>query len=292
MNVNLAELDERIDKCQGILDADPNSQIFAALAEAYRKKGDVQRALEICSSGLKKHPDYGLAYIVLVKIYLAQGRYEEADMYLQKAIKVGGRTRSVDILQSEIFIKMGHTNKAKNILERLQKSDQQSQTIKNLLVSIEKDEHQLPVVSGYQADTKPQMQFSNAESPNISISTHAVDNRNYTISNALTIIKILPRVLGVIAVAKDGMVIEGHFDGQMTGDELGALAVGYYNSISQGISKIKYGEPLEIMIEAAESKLWIVNKMKMLIVIVTRDDVNLGSLRLKVNEVFKYTDFS
>ena len=48
-----SELDDRIEKCQRLLDADPNSQIFAALAEAYRKKGELDLAFRICKNGFK-----------------------------------------------------------------------------------------------------------------------------------------------------------------------------------------------------------------------------------------------
>ena len=274
MNIDTVEIDERITKCQKIIDTDPNSQIFAALADAYRKKGMIKEALEICRKGLGIHPDYASAYIVLVKIFVDQGNYEEANRYMHKAIVTGGRTRSVDILESEILINLGQKNKAKVILQKLHKSDPLNDTVKNLLVSIEKDVKRTPT-------------------PDIlSFSVQSGEKRSYTLSNALSIIKILPRVLGVVAVSRDGMLIEGHFDGMLTKDELGAMATESFNHITQGIAKIDLGQPLNIMIEAEGSKLWIINKGKILIVLSTRDDVNLGSLKLKINEIFKQTVLS
>ncbi len=274
MNVDTTELDDRIVKCQRILDADPGSQIFAALADAYRKKGMVQKALEICRKGLQMHPDYASAYIVLVKIFFDQKNYEEAERQLQKAIAAGGRTRSGDILQAEILIKLGQKGKARIILEKLYKSDPSNDTVRNLLSNIDKITDRPPVSSD---QSQPAVQPS---------------KRSYTLSNALTIIKILPRVLGVVAVAKNGMVIEGHFDGMLSKDELGALASGAYDDIKQGVSRIELGEPHEILIETEQSKLWIYDIGLMLIIVSMRDDVNLGSLRLKINEIFKHTDFS
>jgi predicted regulator of Ras-like GTPase activity (Roadblock/LC7/MglB family)/predicted Zn-dependent protease len=274
MNIDIAEIDERINKCQRILDTDPSSQIFAALADSYRKKGNIKKALEICQKGLAKHADYASAYIVLAKIFLDQGNFQEADRQLQKAIAVAGRTRAVDILQSEIFIKLGQRDKAKIILDKLHKSDPLNETVKNLLASVGKKAKQ-PLT------------------PDVpSLSLHPGEKRSYTLSNALSILKVLPRVLGVVAVTRDGMVIEGHFNGMLLKEELGALASGSFDSIAQGIAKINLGQPLEIMIEAKESKLWIINQGKLLIILSTRDDINLGSLKLKVNEIFKRTDFS
>ncbi|MCP4581390.1 MAG: hypothetical protein GY839_07205 [candidate division Zixibacteria bacterium] len=284
MNVNIAELDDRIAKCQKILDADPNSQIFAALAEAYRKKLDINKALEICARGIAIHPDYASAYIVMTKIYIDQKQYIEADHQLQKAIEVGGRTRSVDLLQSDIYVKLGQSKKARNILEKLLKSDPHNESVKNLLLSVDNPSLKTP-----EPNAAPEP-APGSELPKPS--TPQTLKRSYTLSNALSIIKVLPRVLGVVAVSRDGIVIEGHFDGMLSRDELGALASGAFDAIKQGIDKINFGHPYEILIESEQIKLWLYNREEMLIIISMRDDVNLGSLRLKVSEIFKYTEFS
>jgi predicted regulator of Ras-like GTPase activity (Roadblock/LC7/MglB family) len=297
MNVDLAELDDRIAKCQKILEADPNSQIFAALAEAYRKKGEVSKALEVCRKGIEMHPDYASAYIVLAKVFADQNNFNEADRQLQKAIEVGGRTRSVDLLQSEIYIKLGYKDKARNILFKLQKSDPHNDVIKNLLVALESKSIDMP-------EPAPAPKFKSEiarmpKSEHITVPKFEPEpippppavKRSYTLSNALSIIKVLPRVLGVVAVGRDGIVIEGHFDGMLSRDELGALASGAYDSIALNIAKINLGQPGEILIESEHAKLWLYYRNNMIIVVSMRDDVNLGSLRLKVSEIFKNTEF-
>ena len=90
-----------------------------------------------------------------------------------------------------------------------------------------------------------------------------------------------------MAVARDGIVVEGHFDGMLSHDEIGALASAVFDGIKQGIAKIDYGKLYEILVESDKSKLWIINRVDYIIVIFTRDDVNIGSLRFKVNEILK-----
>ena len=279
MNTNNAELDDRIAKCQKILDADPNSQIFAALADAYRKKKMVEEAFEICRKGLEIHPDYASAYVVMTKISIDRGDYEEAERQLQLAIQAGGRTRSVDILQSEIFIKIGEKEKARTILGRLHKTDPMNDTVKRLLLSMEDKPAESKV------ELKMPEEIINFQTAGTDSSTR----RAYSLSNALSIIMVLPRVLGVVAVGNDGIIIEGHFDGILSREEIGALASGAFDSIRQGITKIKLGAPREVLVESNESKLWMVDLDRMLLVISMRDDVNFGSLKLKVNEIFKNT---
>ena len=43
----------------------PKGRNFAPLADAYRKAGELDRAIELCQSGLELHPDYVSAHIVL-----------------------------------------------------------------------------------------------------------------------------------------------------------------------------------------------------------------------------------
>ena len=47
----LRSLIERFEKA-------PDSRLFAPLADAYRKTGDVDQAIDICEKGLEKYPDY------------------------------------------------------------------------------------------------------------------------------------------------------------------------------------------------------------------------------------------
>jgi len=42
----------------------PKGRNFAPLADAYRKAGEIDRAIDLCKSGLELHPDYVSAHIV------------------------------------------------------------------------------------------------------------------------------------------------------------------------------------------------------------------------------------
>src|SRR5579871_4770635 len=48
---------------------DPKSRIFAPLAEAYRKIGLVDQAIEICREGLAEHPDFVGGKVALARAY-------------------------------------------------------------------------------------------------------------------------------------------------------------------------------------------------------------------------------
>ena len=66
-----------IEKLQRRYDEKPE-QWFAALADAYRKAGEMDVALEIVRSGIAERPNYVSGHIVLGRCLVDQGNDEEA----------------------------------------------------------------------------------------------------------------------------------------------------------------------------------------------------------------------
>jgi len=50
----------------------PKGRNFAPLADAYRKAGELDRAIELCTAGLERHPDYVSAHIVFGRCLMDQ----------------------------------------------------------------------------------------------------------------------------------------------------------------------------------------------------------------------------
>lgn len=268
------ELDDRIAKCEKILAADENSQIFAALAEAYRKKGNLQKAQNVCLQGLKIHPNYASARIVMAKIFMAYENFDLAWEELKKAIASSGRTRAIDILESEILIRKGKKSEAKAILERLYSSDPEDEAIKNLMTSFGQE--------------KTFDSFSDIAMPDFRMG--GSKKKELTLSEAISILKVLPRILGVVAVNHQGLVLEGRFDGSYSREKIAALSKGIYDVARTGGARVDLGETREILIETRSSKLWIFNRENFLLVIFARDDASMGSLKLKLEDLMQRVD--
>lgn len=264
-------LDDRIAKCEKILTADENSQIFAALAEAYRKKGDLQKAQDVCLQGLKIHPNYASARIVMAKILMAYQSFDSAWQELSKAIASSGRTRTIDVLESEILIRNGKKSEARAILEKLYSSDPEDESIKNLMTLLR--------------DERPSRSFFDIAMPDFRFGGNK--KKELTLSEAISILKVLPRVMGVAAVNNQGLALEGRFDGSYSREEVAALSKGIYDVARTGSARVDLGETREILIETQSSKLWIFNRESFLLVIYARDDVSMGSLKLKLEDVLQ-----
>ncbi len=70
------------------LDENPDSLVFAHLADAYRKQGNLDEGLAVCKKGLERHPSNTSGRVVLGRIYHQQGKEGEAASELKKALEL------------------------------------------------------------------------------------------------------------------------------------------------------------------------------------------------------------
>ena len=70
------------------LEKDPQSRIFAQLADAYRKEGLLDEAIRICRDGLAAHPTYVSGRVVLGRALLEQGALEEAEAEFRRVLEL------------------------------------------------------------------------------------------------------------------------------------------------------------------------------------------------------------
>ena len=69
----------------------PDSLVFARLADACRKNGDPERALSILADGIGRHPDYPSAHIVRARCLVDLDRLADAEASLRRVIELDGQ---------------------------------------------------------------------------------------------------------------------------------------------------------------------------------------------------------
>ncbi len=97
----MAEVEELKKK----LAQNPDSLIFVPLADAYRKAGQFQEAIDVCKKGLEKHPAYMSARVVLGRIYGEKNMLEEAVVELQKVEKADVDNIMVHSMLGNVYLK-------------------------------------------------------------------------------------------------------------------------------------------------------------------------------------------
>ena len=69
---------------------DPEGRVFAPLADAFRRAGEIQQAVRVLSSGLARHPHFVPGHVVAAQLYEEQGLAEEATIAARRALELDG----------------------------------------------------------------------------------------------------------------------------------------------------------------------------------------------------------
>jgi len=274
----LLELEERIEKCQKILSEHPDSQIFAALAEAYRKKGELDKAFEFCRNGLRKHPDYGAGHLIMAKINFDREMYSEAEKELLLAIKLDGRTRVTEQLFARVMIKKGEFKEAKSILEKLISTDKRNSTLKSFLEEVQKglkEEKKRGIV------LKPEVVVSEKEDKPIKV------EKDLPCSEALFSLTSLPNLMGALVIGDDGLVRENRLKIDLDQENLGAVTAELFREIKAGLPKIDFGHFQQFLLETGDSGFWGIKLKRCILLLVCRSEANLGYLKIRVDQIVK-----
>lgn len=79
---------ETLQQYERTLQKDPNSKVFAALADAYREMNRWSEAELLARDGIARHPNYVGGYLVLARILILTRRAADAEDYLKKAVEL------------------------------------------------------------------------------------------------------------------------------------------------------------------------------------------------------------
>ena len=101
----------------------PKGRNFAPLADAYRKAGELDRALELLTAGLELHPDYVSAHIVLGRCLIDQKNDAGASDVFRKVLSLDAENVLALKILAEIAERGGRHDEAADWLTRLLAAD-------------------------------------------------------------------------------------------------------------------------------------------------------------------------
>jgi len=280
-------IEDRIIKCQRILDENPNSQIFAALAESFRKKGEIDKAFRICHNGLKIHPSYAPAHVVMAKINLDRGLYDWAEVEAKKAIEIEGSNRTNDLLMAEIHIYKGEFKKAIRLLSKLNETEPDNLQIKKLLEIAQRIPEENKQIFEPEkkavAPLKPKEEdlAEYHEETIIQTSTQAKLTEKDLVRLGIGI----PEFDGVIIVNNEGLVIESEWTLDSEEAEVSATLAQAADMMNQELMQSCFGAFQATQIEANNYFYFIKRVDVGLVIFISSDQTNLGSARMKIDHL-------
>jgi tetratricopeptide (TPR) repeat protein len=101
----------------------PKGRNFAPLADAYRKAGELDRAIDLCKSGLERHPDYVSAHIVYGRCLLDMKNDAGASDVFAKVLALDPENIIALKILGEVAERNSRFDEAVNWLTRLLAAD-------------------------------------------------------------------------------------------------------------------------------------------------------------------------
>lgn len=108
-----------IPKLLNQLAKNPNSALFAAIAEELRKQGRYSQALEICKRGIERNPHYANGFFTLGHIYFDMKHYPEAQQQFSKTLQLDPDHLKALEKNAQVAVELKEWNRALAFLERL-----------------------------------------------------------------------------------------------------------------------------------------------------------------------------
>src|SRR5688572_17104233 len=98
--------------------ADPTSDAYRPLAEAYLAMGRYMEAMVVCKKGVKAHPNESGARVLLARVYADQGKDRKALEELAAALQVAPDDAIANRMAGVIHMKLGETDQGTTALKR------------------------------------------------------------------------------------------------------------------------------------------------------------------------------
>jgi tetratricopeptide (TPR) repeat protein len=118
----------------------PESHVFAPLADAYRKLGRLDDALEICEAGIKRHPVYPSGFVVRGKCFYDRGDQSAAKESFERVLLLDENNLVALKYLGIIEADDGNLSAARKHLKRILTLDPDNKEIKTIVRLFEEEE--------------------------------------------------------------------------------------------------------------------------------------------------------
>lgn len=284
------EIRDRIEKCRKLLESDPSSQIFAALAEAFRKNGELDKAFRVCKNGLKVHPKYGSGHVVMAKINLDRGQYDWAEAEIKKAAEFDGRTRTVELLLAEIYIYKGEFAAAIKLLKKLHENYPDNDQISRLLdiaqkIPEERDSSGMAQVASQPGPNSGRASLSTLESQPFKDETVTEVITGLSSTELLKQSITIPGIDGALYINFEGLIVDSEWSLPLDHNVCGAVMGDVGKQLEQELVQNSFGTVKTVLIESNSATFYMIKDTDGLFVFVADSSANLGSIRMRIDKI-------
>jgi tetratricopeptide (TPR) repeat protein len=152
MTADLSRINSELEALFRKYESAPDSYVFAPLADAYRKAGMLEEAVEICRKGLRKHPEYPSGHVVEGKCHFDVGELDGAETSFKRVLELDPNNLVALKYLGMIQAGRGRLDKASEYFKHILELDPDNRDIKEMLQDI-RDVEQSPGRGGGGAQT-------------------------------------------------------------------------------------------------------------------------------------------
>jgi len=122
-------LNDNIEFLKLRLKSNPNSYLFARLADYLLTSGAVEEALEICEHGVKLHPYYVSGHFIMGKCYFKKRMFDQAEKEFKRVLFFDSKYLAAHKYYAEIMEHIGWENAIENSYRQILEIDPLDETI-------------------------------------------------------------------------------------------------------------------------------------------------------------------
>ncbi|KAA3620003.1 MAG: hypothetical protein DWQ05_04565 [Calditrichaeota bacterium] len=131
--------DNKFDNLKSKLQQNPDSVVFARVAEALLVRGKVDEAIRISEEGIRKHPYYVTGHMVLGKCYLQKKMFDLAEKEFKRVLLFEPKYIAAHKFTGDLMKEAGWSEACEKSYAEILKIDPHDNTIRQTLETIKRD---------------------------------------------------------------------------------------------------------------------------------------------------------
>ena len=114
-----------------------DSRLFAPLADAYRKNGEIDKAIEILETGIERYPGYASARVILGKCYYDKGATERAKSEFLRVVDIDAENMVALKFMGDILLAEDKRGEASEYFKKVLAIDPMNEDVAKALKEME-----------------------------------------------------------------------------------------------------------------------------------------------------------
>ena len=130
---------ENLKSLQVLLQQNPDSLTFARVADALRRNGRLEEAIQVCEEGVRRHPNYVTGHMVLGKCYLEKKLYDQAEKEFKRVLLYDPKYIAAHRHYGDLMKEIGWDNTYEMSYRKIFKIDPLDDNVRTIVETLDRE---------------------------------------------------------------------------------------------------------------------------------------------------------